>query len=265
MKIENPTRHKVQEAEYFLSKMKQTLEDDNVFYYNLSAFLAAARTITLYMQKQYKTGKSKKDRKDFDEWYSQKQLKMIADPELKYLIKARDEAIHIETIETGVTRTKTSSIGLTVEKGTPETEQVKEAESKPSAQSSPRTVRRFFPECKEYLFSWNDIPENDGKSLRNFLKKDLKINWIRKATFEKANDNKTIKVTDGKNLITLKLNKEDNKVTLEIHGGETYEYPLKEVSCELKVYSKGMDVIEFGEKQLAKLSKVVEDCEKRFP
>jgi hypothetical protein len=176
MKIENPTRHKLQEAEYFLSKMKQTLEPDNVFYYNLSAFLAAARTITLYMQKQYKTGKSKKDRKDFDEWYSPKQLKMIADPELKYLNNARDEAIHTETIETGATRTKTSSIGLKiVEKGTPETEQVKEAESKPSAQSSPKTVRRFFPEFKD------------------------------------------------------------------------------------------MDVIEFGEKQLAKLTKVVEDCEKRFP
>ena len=175
MKIENPTRHKLQEAEYFLSKMKQTLEDDNVFYYNLSAFLAAARTITLYMQKQYKTGKSKKDRKDFDEWYCPKQLKMIADPELKYLNKARDEAIHTETIETGATRIKTSSLGLTVGKDTPEAEQVNEAESKPSAQSSPKTVGRFYPEFKN------------------------------------------------------------------------------------------RDVIEFGEKQLAKLTKVVEDCEKRFP
>lgn len=265
MKIENPTRHKLQEAEYFLSKMKQTLEDDNVFYYNFCAFVSAARSITLYMQKQYKTGKNKKDRKDFVEWYCPKQLKMIDDPELKYLNKARAEAIHTETIETGANRKKESSIGLTVGKDTPEAEQVNEAESKTSAQSSTTTVGRFLPKCKEYLFSWNDIPENDGKSLRNFLKKDLKINWIRKATIEKANDNKTIKVTDGKILITLKLNKEDNKVTLEIQGGETYEYPLKEVSCELKVYSKGMDVIEFGEKQLAKLTKVVGDCEKRFP
>lgn len=259
MKIENPTRHKLQEAEYFLSKMKQTLEADNVFYYNHSAFVSAARSITYCMQKQYK------HRNGFEEWYCPKQLKMIADPELKFLKKARDAAIHTETIETGATRTKTSSLGLSVGKDTPEAEQVNEAESTPSAQSSPKTVGRFYPECKEYLFSWNDIPENDGKSLRKFLKKDLKINWIRKATFEKANDNKTIKVTDGKNLITLKRNKEDNKVTLEIQGGETYEYPLKEVSCELKVYSKGMDVIEFGEKQLVKLTKVVEDCEKRFP
>ena len=169
MKIENPTRHKLQEAEYFLSKMKQTLEDDNVFYYYHTAFVSAARSITLYMQKQYK------HRNGFDEWYSPKQLKMKDDPELKYLNKARDEAIHTETIETGATREKTSSIGIAiVEKGTPETEQVKEAESKPSAQSSPKTVGRFYPEFKN------------------------------------------------------------------------------------------MDVIEFGKKQLAKLRKVVEDCEKRF-
>jgi hypothetical protein len=175
MRIENPTRHKIQEAEYFLFKTKPTLEDDNVFYYNLSAFLSAARSITYYMQKQYKTGKSKKDKKDFDEWYRPKQQKMRDDPELKYLITARDAAIHIETIETGATRIKASSVGLTVGKDTPEAEQVKEAESKPSAQSSPKTVRRFFPEFKD------------------------------------------------------------------------------------------MDVMEFGEKQLVKLTKIVEECEKRFP
>jgi hypothetical protein len=170
MKIENPTRHKLQEAEYFFSKMNHTLEDDKVFYYNHSAFVSAARSITYYMQKQYK------HRNGFEEWYCPKQLKMKGDPELKFLKKARDVAIHRETIETGATREKTSSIGLTtVGNGTPETEQVKEAESKPSAQSSPKTVRRFYPEFK------------------------------------------------------------------------------------------GMDVIEFGEKQLAKLTKVVEDCEKRFP
>ena len=169
MKIENPTRHKLQEAEYFLSKMKQTLEDDNVFYYNLSAFLSAARSITYYMQKQYK------HRNGFEEWYSPKRIDMRADPELKYLNNARVEALKTVPVQTGATREKTSSIGLTVEKDTPEAEQVKEAESKPSAQSSPKTVRRFFPEFKD------------------------------------------------------------------------------------------MDVMEFGEKQLVKLTKVVEECEKRFP
>ena len=176
MKIENPTRHKLQEAEYFLSKMEEFFKDDEIFAYNLSAFLSAARSITLFMQKQYRTGKSKKDKKDFDEWYCRKQQEMKDDPELRYSKNARNEDLKTESVATGATRKIMSSIGVSiVEKGTPEAEQVKEAESKASAQSSPETVRRFFPEFKD------------------------------------------------------------------------------------------MDVMEFGEKQLVKLTKVVEECEKRFP
>ena len=174
--MKNPTRHKNQEALYFLSKMNEFFKDDERFAYNLSAFLSAARSITLYMQRQYKTGKSKKDQKDFDEWYLPKQQKMKDDPELRYCKDARNKDLKTESVATGATRIKTSSIGVSiVEKGTPEAEQVNEAESKPSAQSSPETVRRFFPEFKD------------------------------------------------------------------------------------------MDVMEFGKKQLVKLTKVVEECEKRFP
>ncbi|NQE51950.1 hypothetical protein C5S29_00055, partial [ANME-1 cluster archaeon GoMg3.2] len=161
MKIENPTRHKVQEAEYFLSKMKEILEDENVFYYNLSAFSSAARSITFYMQKQYRS----KYGKDFDEWYRPKEQKMKDDPELKYLNKVRAEAIHTETIETGATRIKTSSLGLTVGKDTPEAEQVNEAESKPAAQSSPKTVGRFYPEFKN-----RDVIEFGEKQLAKLTK-----------------------------------------------------------------------------------------------
>ncbi len=72
--------------------MKQTFIDDEIFHYNLSAFLSAARSITYYMQKQYKR------KEGFPEWYCCKQLKMSADPDLKYLIKARDETIHEKPI-----------------------------------------------------------------------------------------------------------------------------------------------------------------------
>jgi len=137
--VKNPTRHKNKEAHYFLSKMNEFFKDDEIFAYNLSAFLSAARSITLYMQKQYK------HQKGFDEWYSRKQIKMSADPELQYLKHARNEDLKTESVATGATRIKTSTMGVTiVEKGTPETEQVKEAELRPHTQSNPETVRRFF-------------------------------------------------------------------------------------------------------------------------
>jgi hypothetical protein len=69
--MENPTRRKIREAEYFLSTMKQAFEDDNAFPYNLSAFLSAARSITWHMQEQYK------HRDGFKEWYQNQKKKCL--------------------------------------------------------------------------------------------------------------------------------------------------------------------------------------------
>jgi len=142
--VENPTRHKVQEGEYFLSMMKQAFENDNTFSYNLSAFLSAARSITDYIKKQYA------HRNGFAEWYCPYQMKMFADSEFKYLKKVRDEDVHTEVVQTGATREL--SVGMDavfVEKGTPMAAQAKEAKPKPPAQSSQKTVRRFFPELRQ--------------------------------------------------------------------------------------------------------------------
>ena len=54
MKYRTATKHKAEEASFFLSNMKQTFDDDGIFSYNISAFLSTPRSITFYMQKQYK-------------------------------------------------------------------------------------------------------------------------------------------------------------------------------------------------------------------
>lgn len=98
----------------------------------------------------------------------------------------------------------------------------------------------FFTLRKENfsLFSWDDIPGNDSKRLIGFLEKDLEINWAKNATIKKAEGNKTINVSEGKNLVTLKLNKEGNNVTLNISNGKTYEYVLKEENGKLNIYKQ---------------------------
>ena len=71
---------------------------------------------------------------------------MSADPELEYLNNVRVEDVHREPVQTGATREVTVSIdAVLVKEGAPEAEQAKEAEPKPPTQSSPKTVRRFFP------------------------------------------------------------------------------------------------------------------------
>ena len=142
--MENPTRNKLHEAEYFLDQMKVVYQRHDEFRWNLSAFLSAARSITFYMQKQYKR------QKGFAEWYCQKQTKMMADPELVYLNKARVEALKKEPVLT-VAAMKDQFImdAYLVKEGEPIPEKVRKVKPKPPVQSGPTTVRRFFPKFRD--------------------------------------------------------------------------------------------------------------------
>lgn len=170
--VENPTKHKIREAEHFLCMMKQSFEDDDKFTFNFSAFVSAARSITFYLKKQYTR------RKGFSEWYSPIVKKMREDPELTYLKKVRNEDIHKETVQTGATRTVSIGISVVFGEPSPKSEQAKETE-KPPKQISPKTIRRFFPKfgdmciiefCEKQLDKLNKIVEECEKQ---FLARNL--------------------------------------------------------------------------------------------
>jgi hypothetical protein len=46
-------RIKLGEAQYFLGQMRDTVSDHEAFAYNLSAFLSAARSVTLLLQGEF--------------------------------------------------------------------------------------------------------------------------------------------------------------------------------------------------------------------
>jgi DNA-binding response OmpR family regulator len=87
-----------------------------------------------------------------------------------------------------------------------------------------------------FLFSWNDIPGNDNDRLRDFLKQNYGINWVRVAKIEKMEYDKTIRVSFEKNCISLSLNIEKTKVNLAIDDGRTTEFIVKIESGKLNVY-----------------------------
>jgi len=66
-----------------------------------------------------------------------------------------------------------------------------------------------------YEFIWENIPEKDNELLIKYLEKELEIKWVKIPRIKKNNDNQMINVTDGENLIMLKLNKEYNHVNIE--------------------------------------------------
>jgi len=83
------TQQKYNEAEYFLGMMKENIEDRQKFKYDLSAFVSAARSVTLVLQTEVKS-----KNRDFDEWYSKKQMLMGKDELLKFFNEQRIIVIH---------------------------------------------------------------------------------------------------------------------------------------------------------------------------
>lgn len=81
-------RDKLNEAKHFFEEMKRVSSDPNKFRYELTAFLAASRSITLIMQKEFS------DKTGFTEWYVQKQNEMKNNPILKYLHRQRNISHH---------------------------------------------------------------------------------------------------------------------------------------------------------------------------
>ena len=82
------TQDKLAEARYFLDQMRRYKNDADSFRFVLSAFLSAARSVTLFMQKEYGS------RPGFDDWYQQKQAELANDPDMKLFNEKRVITVH---------------------------------------------------------------------------------------------------------------------------------------------------------------------------
>ena len=102
------TRQKLDEAKYFLSQMEANVINISNFKFNLSAFVSASRSVTLFMQKEYATEKK------FSGWYKNWQLKMAINPIYQLINRKRAMTIHTQPIETRkdtkITLTETLSL-----------------------------------------------------------------------------------------------------------------------------------------------------------
>lgn len=76
-------REKLREARYFLDRMRETKTEPE-FKYNLSAFLSAARSVTFYLQKEYRGDA------EFEEWYSGVRDLMKESPLFTAIVEARN-------------------------------------------------------------------------------------------------------------------------------------------------------------------------------
>ncbi len=87
------------------------------------------------------------------------------------------------------------------------------------------------------LFSWNKIPGNDSDGLIQFLKQYYGLDWIETAKIEKIDADKTIRIYNEKNYLSINLNDKKTKVNLKIDDGRTDEFNARTQNGELNIIS----------------------------
>ena len=87
------TKQKLLEAKYFIERIIENQAERDAFKYNLSAFLAAFRSVTMIMQKEFSKASG------FADWYQVQQEKMKADNMMKLLCTKRTMTIHQQPVQ----------------------------------------------------------------------------------------------------------------------------------------------------------------------
>lgn len=151
------SRDKLNEAYYFFERMSKNQNNPDLFRYNLSAFLAAARSVTFFVQEEYSKVNG------FQEWYSTQRKLMGSDELMKTLKDKRDITIHREPLSphahVNVTACDTATVseGLVLIKYDPEGHEVSRIERRDLSKraSEPK------PPIVEWKWYFAEIPKID--------------------------------------------------------------------------------------------------------
>ncbi len=87
-----------------------------------------------------------------------------------------------------------------------------------------------------YLFSWDNVPGNDGERLLRFLRDDLDIGWAENAEIIKSDDGKIINIVKDENSAEITIAVKKKKATLKISDGRTHELKVKKEDDKLNIY-----------------------------
>jgi len=151
------TREKLLEAKYFLERMIETQSGRDPFKYNLSAFLAAARSVTLIMQKEFAKVSG------FKKWWAEQQVRLQSDDAMRLLNAKRVMTIHTQPvrprahINVGITEhiafSGSLSITVTHADGT--------VEHGGSELTPPPSTPAKTEVTSEWLWYFDELPEKD--------------------------------------------------------------------------------------------------------
>ncbi len=152
---------KIKEAEYFYKQILDTQEDSEVFKYNLSAFLSAARSVLQFACEEAKT--KHKGQYWYDTCVSKK-------PIISLFKDKRDINIHREPVKTrkDITLSLTEALHLSVSMGSIKMVQkdkygniISESISESQSEPKPRKVKKQVPAEVIYRYSFENWLGNE--------------------------------------------------------------------------------------------------------
>jgi len=80
------------------------------------------------------------------------------------------------------------------------------------------------------------VSENNSEEILKFLLDKLGINWTKNAKITKSNDNKTILTCNHKNVAEIVINEKEEKATLKLNNGITYDLKVKVENNQISIY-----------------------------
>ncbi len=92
----------------------------------------------------------------------------------------------------------------------------------------------------KYMFSWNEISGKDSGRFIDFLRQKHHMDWVKADYINKNGNGKIIKLTDGKNVISLHLINENTEVNLNFNNDIIDEFIVDTEKDQLNIYEKNL-------------------------
>lgn len=87
-----------------------------------------------------------------------------------------------------------------------------------------------------YLFSWDEIPGKGSGIFIDILKQHYGVDWIKPDGIKKIDDDKTIRVSNEKHFLSLKLNNDKTEINLKIDDIRSDKFVVKIENGKLNIY-----------------------------
>jgi hypothetical protein len=113
-----------------------------------------------------------------------------------------------------------------------------------------------YKHVMRHVFIWEEVPrdKNQTADLREFLKQKFDLKWLDNASFEKLNNDNTLRISYRSNSVLITLNKTRTKAVVEIKGerkGKGYEFIVKQgPNGSLNIMALDKPIVEFEAESL---------------